>query len=126
MLFENERDFTIKFIILILSTSLFWTCSNSVDPILEGWNELPGAIFSGGVAEDLVIVLRRRITRVEARDHSPDHRRVVEVDVIRELLMPLLPFDLRAGEGIQVTVQLLPVLFSNVQVVDALVPDVIA
>ena len=52
MLFENERDFTIKFLILILSTSLFWTCSNSTEPILEGWNELPGEIFSGGVPKD--------------------------------------------------------------------------
>jgi len=52
MLYENERDYTIKVLILILSTSLFWTCSNSLDPLLEGWNELPGEIFSGGVPKD--------------------------------------------------------------------------
>ncbi len=52
MSFENERDYTIKLLILILSTSLFWTCSNSMDSLLEGWNDLPGEIFSGGVPKD--------------------------------------------------------------------------
>ena len=52
MVIENERDYTIKLLILILSTSLFWTCSNSMDSLLEGWNDLPGAIFSGGVPKD--------------------------------------------------------------------------
>lgn len=42
----------LKFTTLILFTSLFWTCSNSLEPNLEGWNDLPGAVISGGVPKD--------------------------------------------------------------------------
>jgi len=40
--------------ITILSslTVLLSGCSNSSEPSLEGWNQLPDAIFSGGVAKD--------------------------------------------------------------------------
>ena len=45
-------DFVIKFIPSIILASLFWTCSNGLEPNLDGWNELPAAIISGGVPKD--------------------------------------------------------------------------
>ena len=42
----------IKIASLVLFTLLFLTCSNSVEPDLAGWNELPAEIISGGVPKD--------------------------------------------------------------------------
>lgn len=41
-----------KFVITLTSAFFLWGCTNSTDPNLEGWNELPDAIVSGGVPKD--------------------------------------------------------------------------
>ena len=66
-----------KYVTLILFASLNLTCSNSVEPILEGWNELPGAIISGGVPKDGIPAIDNPIWDSAAEGSWLDDRSLV-------------------------------------------------